>query len=60
MQSEVARRVDTMLEIKACADACKSVESSAKGTGALESVSGIHKCFPGVYAIVKLYYIKRD
>ena len=44
----MAGRVDTTLEIKASTDSCKSTKSSEDGIEALESVSGMHKCFPGV------------
>ena len=55
MQSEVAGRVDTILKIKVCTDACKSIESSEEGIGALESVSRISICYSGVYAVVKIF-----
>ena len=55
MQFGVAGRVDTIFEIKASADTCRSVASSEQDSGALESASGMHKCFPGVDTIVKLY-----
>ena len=38
----------TTFEIKASTDFSKSVESPIVGNGALERVSGMHKCFPGV------------
>ena len=56
----MAGRVDTTFEIKASADTCRPVVSSERDSGALESASGIHKCVPGVYTIVKLYLIKRS
>ena len=46
-----------MLKIKACTDACKSIESSEEGIEALESVSGMNICYSGVYAIVKIQLV---
>ena len=45
MRFGVAGRVDTIFKMKASVDTCRSFMSSEQGSGALESASGIHKCF---------------